>query len=175
MSCFLRRKLVQLIWQISINWWVFLLSIFIIQRGQKRLTPLGWFTAWWRQSICSRATKRADLYEYLHDRSTEGAYHDSYIYLANGGGCSKITNSFLLMTYSFWSDNLDILEPLLSFILFQWVFQMSGQLTCNTILRINRNDINGFLDGRHNQTFTTCQIMKSKRQRDTTLSELLGV
>ena len=35
----------------SIYWRVFLLSILIIQRGQKRLTPLGWFRAWCRQSI----------------------------------------------------------------------------------------------------------------------------
>ena len=37
MSCFLRSKV---IWQISINWRVFLLSILIIRRGQQRLTPL---------------------------------------------------------------------------------------------------------------------------------------
>ena len=46
--------MVQFIWQIGINLLVFLLSILIIQSGQKRLTLLGWFTAWWRQSIWSQ-------------------------------------------------------------------------------------------------------------------------
>ena len=49
--------MVQFIWQIRINLLVFLLSILIIQRGQKKLTPLEWFTAWRRQSIVSLGGK----------------------------------------------------------------------------------------------------------------------
>ena len=30
------------------------------------LTPLGWFTAWWRQSIWARATKRAKIKLRIH-------------------------------------------------------------------------------------------------------------
>ena len=69
-SCFLRANVllskeqsdtVDKIWQISINWRVILLSILIIRRGQQRLTPLGWFTTWWRHSIWSRATKRGTI------------------------------------------------------------------------------------------------------------------
>ena len=44
-----------------------LLSILIIQRGQKRLTPLWWLTAWWCQSIWSQAKKRAKVKLRIHE------------------------------------------------------------------------------------------------------------
>ena len=52
-------------------------SILINQRGQRRLIPLGWFTAWWRQSIWAWATKRAKVKLRIHESWWKGhvLYH----------------------------------------------------------------------------------------------------
>ena len=41
-----------------------------------------------------------------------------------------------------------------------WILlRQLGHLTCDTILRTNRNEVNGFIEGRHNYAFTTCQMV----------------
>ena len=54
-----------------------LLCILNNQCGQKRLIPLGWFTAWWRQSIWAWATKRAKIKLRIHESWWKGKvlYH----------------------------------------------------------------------------------------------------
>ena len=41
---------------------------------------------------------------------------------------------------------------------FGWLFQKLDHLTCSGISRIKLNEINGFIEERHNSKITTCQI-----------------
>ena len=69
MSCFLRASVLLSKEQsgtvdMANKYKLFSLSILIIQRGRKRLTPLRWFTASWRQSIYEHDLQREPKLDY---------------------------------------------------------------------------------------------------------------
>ena len=79
----------------------------------------------------------------VHSIGVIGSYCLSY-----GGGCLNMNVSFLCQI-------LRLFARMFSSV----VFQKFERLTFNTILAKNRNEVNGFIEGRHGYTFTRQMVL----------------